>query len=267
MTNFNQEDYKKFDQPMITNFIFHPRKSSEDIEDTEKITGITIPVENDIQIGARFFHSSDSSPTILFFHGNGEIVDDYSDLGPIYANLGINFLPVDYRGYGRSSGSPTVSAMMGDSHKIFDYVKNWLKENNKSGKFIIMGRSLGSAPALELAYNYFDEIDALIIESGFAHVIPLLRLLGINTDSLGIKEDEGFGNLEKIKAFSKPALIIHAQHDHIIPFNDGKTLFEALPEKTKQFLKIPNANHNTIFAYGIDEYMYSIKNLIDNLSI
>lgn len=55
-----------------------------------------------------------NAPTLLFFHGNGEIVEDYDDIAQIYLKLGINFLPVDYRGYGRSTGSPTVTAMMRD---------------------------------------------------------------------------------------------------------------------------------------------------------
>ena len=49
-----------------------------------------------------------AAPSILFFHGNGEIVADYDDLGPLYNRMGINFLAADYRGYGRSTGRPTT---------------------------------------------------------------------------------------------------------------------------------------------------------------
>ena len=127
---------------MITNFIFHPRKGYGSIKDTDSTIEITIPVDKDTQIGARFFKASESSPTILFFHGNGEIVDDYNDLAPIFTKIGVNFLPVDYRGYGNSTGSPSVSSMMGDSHKILKYIKNWLKEKN----FIRMDRDLEWVP-------------------------------------------------------------------------------------------------------------------------
>lgn len=80
---------------------------------------------------------------------------------------GVNFLVADYRGYGLSGGVPTVSAMLGDSHHILDYARIRLEANGYGGPLVVMGRSLGSAPALELAAHR-DGIDGLIIESGFA---------------------------------------------------------------------------------------------------
>jgi pimeloyl-ACP methyl ester carboxylesterase len=135
-----------------------------------------IPVEPDVMVGARLHLEGKSSPNILFFHGNGEIVADYDDLGPIYNQMGINFLPVDYRGYGRSTGTPTVSAMMKDCHVILAYVTDWLREKGYTGSLITMGRSLGSASALELAATHGEKISGLIIESGFAFAGPRLRL-------------------------------------------------------------------------------------------
>ena len=70
--------------------------------------------------------------------------------------------------------------MMRDCHIIFDYVKTWLHQHNYPGPLILMGRSLGSASVLELAFHYQDRVDGLIVESGFAYVSPLLRLLTIN---------------------------------------------------------------------------------------
>ena len=49
-------------------------------------------------IGARFHIAGKEAPNILFFHGNGEIVSDYDDLGPVYNRIGINFLPVTTAG-------------------------------------------------------------------------------------------------------------------------------------------------------------------------
>jgi pimeloyl-ACP methyl ester carboxylesterase len=115
----------------------------------------------------------------------------------MYNRMGINFLPVDYRGYGCSTGRPTVTAMMRDCHVIFEFVKQWLEKNRYTGSFIVMGRSLGSASALELAANYKDRIDALIIESGFAHAGPLLQLLGANPAIPGFDKVEEFGNILK----------------------------------------------------------------------
>jgi fermentation-respiration switch protein FrsA (DUF1100 family) len=254
-------DYSILDRPEIVSFLFYPRKEGF-FSGGGGEEDILIPVARDVVIGARFHSAGTSAPTILFFHGNGEIVSDYDDLGPLYVKLGVNFLPVDYRGYGRSTGRPTVSAMMADCHAIFTYVRDWLKERGHKGPLVVMGRSLGSISALELASTYGDEIDGLIIESGLAYVIPLLQLLGIDAGHLGISEEDGFSNIEKIQAFHKTTLIIHAERDHIIPFSDGQALFDASLASDKRFLMIPGANHNDIFARGLTDYMNAIGNFL-----
>jgi len=259
-------DYSVYDRMEVTSFLFHPRPEMEFIGARENFEDLTIPVDKDITIGARLHTAHKSWPVILFFHGNGEIVSDYDELGPLYNHLGINFLPVDYRGYGRSTGYPSVSFMMKDCHVIYEYVKDWVKAKGYNGKFIVMGRSLGSASALELASVYKNEIDGLIIESGFAFAVPLLKLLGINTEALGIKEGEGFNNLNKIKDCKKPTLIIHAEYDHIIPFTDGHNLYDSCGAAKKIFLKINGANHNTIFAHGLQEYLKAVKTLVEDIT-
>lgn len=257
--------YKAFDKPQVLAFLFHPRKDVSIRHSGATVQCFDIPVDNDVTIGARLYKAGEQSCTILFFHGNGEIVSDYDDIGSLFIRLGINFLPVDYRGYGNSTGMPTVESMMRDCHAIFQYVKNMLKEEKLTGPLIVMGRSLGSASALELASKYPGEVDSLIIESGFAYIIPLLRLLGIDTDSLGITEEDSFNNVGKIKQYTGPTLVIHAKLDHIIPFSDGQALYNASQSNEKKFLKIPQANHNTIFVYGLDSYMEAIKELSSRL--
>jgi len=70
---------------------------------------------------------------VCFFHGNGEIVADYDEMAPVYTRMGINFLPVDYRGYGRSTGTPTITAMMSDCRRIFDFVEGFRVERGFRG--------------------------------------------------------------------------------------------------------------------------------------
>jgi len=223
-------------------------------------------VEADVVVGGRFHMVDPSAPNILFFHGNGEIVGDYDEMGPLYNRMGINFMPVDYRGYGRSTGRPTVTAMMRDCHVIFDFVVRWLEEKGYSGPLIPMGRSLGSASALEIVAHYKDRIEGLIVESGFAYAGPLLRLIGVDPDAIGYKEEEGFRNLEKIRGFLKPTLIIHAERDHIIPFSDGKALYNACGAQDKRLVMVPGANHNDIFLQGLAEYMQAIKMLVEKIT-
>ncbi len=270
MIDISKIDYSMLDRPEILNYLFHPRTAAgrgptRGPVDPCSVTDHMIPVADDAEIGARFHMTSRTAPNILFFHGNGEIVADYDDLGPFYNRIGINFLPVDYRGYGCSTGTPTVTAMMQDAHRVFDYVTQWLLSEKFTGPLIVMGRSLGSAPALELATCRMSDIGALIIESGFARALPLLRLLGIDPDALGLREGDLFENESKIKKFDKPTLIIHAQFDHIIPFSDGQALYNASPAREKTLLTISGANHNDIFARGLSQYLEAVRILAGRL--
>lgn len=256
-------DYAAFDRPEISRYLFYPRPEYASSSEGGDYESVLIPVERDVVVGARFHVSGSDAPSILFFHGNGEIVADYDDIAVLYREMGINFLPVDYRGYGRSTGRPTVSAMIKDCHAIYDYVKGRFSDQGHKGSLIVMGRSLGCVSALEIAFHYGDGIDGLIIESGFAEAEPLLELMGLSLEYLGITEDDGFRNSDKIRRFGKPTLIIHAQHDHLIPFEQGRMLFEASPAGTKRLLTVAGAGHNDLFYRGMDDYLKAVKWLVD----
>jgi fermentation-respiration switch protein FrsA (DUF1100 family) len=261
MTEPTKNDFSLIDRPEILQYLFHPRPEWGESAVGAGAVFKQIPVAENVSIGACFHLKDMASPNILFFHGNGEIVSDYHDLGPIYNRLGINFLVVDYRGYGTSTGWPTVAAMMADCHGIFRFVKSWLSENRYAGPLLLMGRSLGSASALELAATHLNEVDGLIVESGFAFAGPLLALLGAPPEITANEEAMGFGQLSKIRKFTKPTLIIHAELDHIIPFSDGRALYEASGAAEKSLFAVPGANHNDIFANAMSEYMTAVANL------
>ncbi len=266
MTDFSAIDYSPLDRPDVTRYLFHPRsdESGGGAEDGPGKT-VLIPVEADVVVGGCFYIADPAAPNILFFHGNGEIVSDYEELGPIYNRLGINFLPVDYRGYGRSTGYPTVTTMMHDCHVILGFTLKWLADHACGGPLIVMGRSLGSASALELASRY-EEIEGLIVESGFAYAAPLLTLLGVDVAAIGFEEASGFRNIDKIRKFTRHCLVIHAENDHIIPMSDGQALYDACGAAEKRLLKISGADHNDLMVVGFEDYMTAIRRLLNHLS-
>jgi len=255
------QDYSGLDVPEVLLHLFHPRPELGLFNPPTSAQELLIPVDPGVSIGGRFYTAGATAPTLLFFHGNGEIVADYEDLGPLYAQQGINFFPVDYRGYGRSTGTPTVTAMMRDCDVIFDFAQEWLNQQGFSGPLVVMGRSLGSASALELASRHQDRFDGLIVESGFAYTGPLLKLLGVDVQALGFTEETGFRNVDKIRYWKKPLLIIHAEFDHIIPFAEGQALYEASPSPEKTLIKVAGANHNDILSVGFAAYMEAVSRL------
>ncbi|PKN25196.1 MAG: alpha/beta hydrolase [Deltaproteobacteria bacterium HGW-Deltaproteobacteria-21] len=254
-------DYSKLDRSEILRLLFHPRPElrntrSPDAED------VMIGVGSGVALGARFFFTDAEGPNLLFFHGNGEIVADYDDMGRIYRGIGINFFPVDYRGYGRSSGVPTIGAMMRDCHAVFDYFRRMLSERGQKGALLVMGRSLGCASALELASAFPRLIDGLIIESGFARISTLLQLFGLDMHSLGLTEED-FGNLRKISGFKRNTLIIHGEEDELIPVEEGRALYEASGASEKSLLIVQAAGHNDLFMRGFQEYLNAVRMLAD----
>jgi len=80
-----------------------------------------------------------------------------------------------------------------------------------------------------------------------------------------ITESEAFRHIEKIGSFKKPTLIIHAELDQILPFTDGKDLYEASGAANKRLLKIPGADHNSIFMVGLSDYMKAVAGFVEGL--
>ena len=146
-----ESDYSQFDRPALLSVLFHPRPDMTGGMPLPGAEEMMIPVAEGVRVHARFHPGKKEGPTLLFFHGNGEIVSDYDDLAPLFGRMGINFLATDYRGYGRSEGTPTVTAMMKDCHTVLAFTRDWLKGEGYGGPLIVMGRSIGSASAIELA--------------------------------------------------------------------------------------------------------------------
>lgn len=248
------------DVPTALGRIFHPRldpagRRGEPLSTNDAF----VAVPDGEKIHLRFFIKDNTAPNLIFFHGNGEIVSDYSDLAPLFMQAGLNCVFVEYRGYGLSTGVPTVSTLYPDCLAAFDFALLELRQRNYGGKILVMGRSLGSACALELAAARKAAVDGLVIESGFAYSLPLLELLGVDASALGVTEEAYFGTLKQIGNWDKPLLVIHAERDRIIPLSDGRALFNAAPSKDKIFLSVPGAGHNDIFAYGMDDYLRELQ--------
>ena len=254
-----QSDYSALDRPEIVQFVFYPRE-----DHTSPPPGARdhlIPVGDGVSISCRFYVHGFRSPTVLFFHGNGEVVSDYDFIAPMYHGRGINLFVADYRGYGASGGTPNFSSMVSDSHRIFDGFLRILEEDGHDGGAFLMGRSLGSVSAVELASSYQDRVTGLIIESGFASTPRLMARLGFPQDALGIK-DFGFPNLTRIRTVSLPTLILHGEHDNMIPLEEARDLFENVATEKKRLVIIPEADHNDIMIRDMDLYFGAIEEFV-----
>ncbi len=261
-SNPDQTGLYTMDHDDILRMLFHPRKVRKS-QPPAGAANIDAPVADGIHIGCRLFTHAPDSATIIFFHGNGEIVPDYDDIAPYYLAEGINFLVCDYRGYGWSDGVPLVSTLLDDAEATFLFVRSWLGEHQYTGPLFVMGRSLGSACAIHVAAKHADALSGLLIESGFAKTLPLAKVLGIDLEAMGIREEDTFGNSQKITEFTKPTFILHGQYDQLIPLWQAETLQASSGAKEKELQIVPGADHNSLIAVAGKRYFQAIRVFIE----
>jgi hypothetical protein len=262
--NESSKSLAVLDRPEINSLIFYPRPdfSSQPPAGAEDHL---FPVQDGTLVGGRFYLAKPAEPHLIFFHGNDEIASDYDEAAPLFNQFGLSFLALDYRGYGRSQGRPTVGTLLEDALELFDQLLQWLQEKGRPGPVFIMGRSLGSAPAIEIASRRPERIKGLIIESGFAQTLPLLRLIGVPVEGLGLQENDGFENYRKMASITKPTLIIHAQYDELIPLPQADTLLMHSGARKKELVIVPRAGHNDIMFCCGRGYFETIARFVNGL--
>ena len=253
-------NYSLIDHPSILRFIFYPRKDFTFCP--KNGFDLSVVVGEGASIFCRFYMGHHEWPWILFFHGNGEVVSDYDEISPFYHQKKLNLVVADYRGYGVSSGIPTLTNLAQDAHAIFKRVKEELSMKNLSKDLWVMGRSLGSISALELAYHYQKEMRGLIIESGFPSVVRIMTHLGIPAHGMDLEKlDQEC--LERIQKIFVPTLIIHGEQDWLVPLENAKDIYQHLGTKEKELLIIPAATHNDIMFVGLQDYFNSLRQFIE----
>lgn len=181
----------------------------------------------------------DRLAAVLLCHGNaGNVTNRAELLRALHDRVGVSVLCFDYRGYGRSEGSPDETGVLQDARAA----RTWLAQRAgvAEGDIVLMGRSLGGGVAVDLAAT--DGARGLILESTFtslpdvagAHVawLPAKTLMRNRLDSI-----------EKIGNYRGPLLHSHGDADRLIPFEQGQRLFAAA-NGPKRFVTIAGGDHN-----------------------
>ena len=255
------------DRPEVLRVLFHPRKEQGYPFSTPDIGIISVEVAPEVEIGGRLFSAGSSSPLIIFFHGNGEIAADYNDIAQFYRQIGVTLLVWDYRGYGLSTGIPTASCLIADAEILINKTEEICRENNLDPiRIYIMGRSLGSAAAIEVVSHSHKDFSGLIIESGFSDTFSLLSRLGVKIECAEENLD-GFGNLLKVTEIKIPTLVIHGESDVLIPPKDGQDLYESCGADSKKLVFIPDGNHNDLMFVGLERYFNALGAFVHQKSI
>lgn len=252
------------DDPRISGVVFYPRKTKEPEDLPDHIQVLKFNVDEDIKIGGVCFIKNKELPTILMFHGNGEICLDYFYFYKTYFENDINLAVADFRGYGFSTGRPVYSGLIDDALPIYNQFKEWCEENGLSNSLFVMGRSLGSVCAAEIGSHNPNSVKGIIFESGFASIYNMMtRLFQVQGPNITKELLNPYSNDTRIAKFEKPTLVIHGTSDWIVPVEEGKAIYNTLPDDVeKQLVLIDGAGHNNISSFE-QEYFQPLSEFIE----
>jgi alpha-beta hydrolase superfamily lysophospholipase len=253
-------DYSLFDSPDLMARMFFPRRVWTPPPPGAR--DFMVPVERSVSLSARLYTLNKQSPIILFFHGNGEVVCDYDDIAADYLKAGANLFAVDFRGYGKSGGTPLFSNMVTDARAVFPYVRDMLRKEGFAGKLFVKGRSLGGHPALEVAHHYEAELAGMIHESSGAGVTMRMTQRFEGTRDLARAKELQKLHEEKVRAITVPLLVIHGEIDELVPVESAIHLYDSVGSKDKSLCVIPNAGHNDLLWVGHQQYFQAVREFV-----
>jgi fermentation-respiration switch protein FrsA (DUF1100 family) len=184
--------------------------------------------------------------TVIHLHGNTGNVSEHAGMITWLPRMNINVLTFDYRGFGLSQGQPTLNGMVMDALAAVAQAR----ERGKGLPFVLLGQSLGGATAIRAAAAAADpSIRLLIIDSAFSSYRAIARMATQKTPLspfaplfLGTLPPANQDPLHMMPRVNSPVILLHGEHDRVIPIRHGEQLYAAAPG-LKTFLRIPEGHH------------------------
>ena len=248
---------------MEDKFIFHP---SATIEHTPRQVGlefedVSFSTRDGVRLNGWFIPHRSAQSTLIWFHGNaGNISHRVENIKLLHDKVKVNIFIFDYRGYGRSEGRTSEEGTYLDGEAAIDFVQKQFGTEPKN--IILFGRSLGAAVAAEMANRSASQ--GLILESPFVSVREMARIV-FPFLPIGPLLQTRYDVREKIQKIKTPLLVLHGDRDEVVPFTQGKMVFDAAPEP-KRFFTIAGARHNDTYLIGGEPYFQQLQSFIDWVS-
>lgn len=193
---------------------------------------------------------------LIYFHGNaGSLAERFFWIQAL-VETGVDVLAVDYRGYGKSEGSPSEEGLQLDAEAVYSYAIETLEVPPE--RILLYGKSLGGAVAAQLAST--QPVRGLILQSTFSTLADQAEAVFPNLPTRGYLTQR-FDTLEALSYVQCPTLVIHSRDDHLIPFRLGEMVFAHAPEP-KQFAEFTGSDHNDLIVRERQGVLQAIRRLL-----
>ncbi len=232
--------------------MFFPAKYPEGIWKTSA-EDVQFTASDGVRLHGWFFRAGE--PLIIWFHGNAGNITERGPMATELARRGISVLLFDWRGYGKSEGSPSESGLFCDALAAYDFAR--AKTN---GDIVLYGESLGGPYAAYVATQR--KARCVIIENSFPSLAAIGNAL-YRPVPLGYFAPFALTTARWLNRAGVPVLVMHGKHDQVIPFEVGMELFEQL-RVPKELLVCETAAHCEIANAEPQRYYDTIVRFIMN---
>jgi fermentation-respiration switch protein FrsA (DUF1100 family) len=195
-------------------------------------------------------------PVLLFLHGNaGNVTDRYESIKELIKIPACVFI-IDYRGYGKSEGSPSETGLYGDAQAAWNFLTVGL--GTSPGQVILYGESLGGAVAIELAAR--ENPGGLIVQSSFTSMPDMVSRIAPGFPRFLLHTR--MNSLDRIKNTRCPKLFVHGTNDELVPLEMGRHLYAASAEP-REFYAVQGGGHNDVFDTGGHSYLEKLREFVN----
>jgi pimeloyl-ACP methyl ester carboxylesterase len=246
-----------FDTPHFNAQLFFPRADSSPCP--PGAVDHRLAMEAGVTLHARLHRTLDARATILLFHGNGEVVADYDELASSFHDVGADLALVDFRGYGLSTGTPTLRTAIDDAPRALSLLRRELRT-----PLIVFGRSLGGVCAAELAGRADTGAVGIVLESSGADLGTLLARRGFAPQPLSAEEQRVFSPGPKLARCTMPTLVLHGAEDRLISPDEARMNATALGASLHELVLVPNRGHNDLSLSTV--YWDALRRFIDRVT-
>jgi pimeloyl-ACP methyl ester carboxylesterase len=254
--NYLKHQRRILEHRSITDSLFFPRR-------TPLQQQVTIECDDGTPLTCHYNQVTSAPFVFIFFHGNGEVAADYERVFPaLFEMYGCSCLIAEYRGYGRSSGTPSLPHLLEDVTAVVNAA------NMPIERVIFYGRSLGCLPAIHAA-SLFPNAHAIILEAGRATLLSQLHVEWIASEQ-GIPPSEVREALDalcdhsrKLSSFKGLSYIVHSVFDRMVPISEAQQLYDWCNEP-KWFEILRWGDHSTMFRDNMERYMKLFKEMVSD---